>query len=219
MFDLFDGTAPTVDDPISLGDGAMILRGLAAPRAGVLADALSRVTQAAPFRHMVTAGGRTLQVAMTNCGRLGWTTSRHGYRYTTDDPITGDDWPAMPTCFAALAVDAATAAGYPAFASDACLINRYDPGTRLSLHQDRNERDFSYPIVSVSLGVPAIFLFGGHERSARPQRVKLAHGDVVVWGGASRLRYHGIARLRTAFHPFAGNQRINLTFRKAGIDA
>jgi alkylated DNA repair protein (DNA oxidative demethylase) len=174
------------------------------------------VISQAPFRHMVTSRGHSMQVAMTNCGALGWTSSKSGYRYTDHDPYTGAIWPKMPACFAQLASDAANEVGYHSFMPDACLINRYAPGSRLSLHQDRNERDFSHPIVSVSLGVPAVFHFGGHKRADRPQRVQLAHGDIVVWGGNSRLRYHGIAPLKHSWHQFAGNCRINLTFRKAG---
>jgi alkylated DNA repair protein (DNA oxidative demethylase) len=157
-----------------------------------------------------------MSVAMTNCGPLGWITDRRGYRYTGIDPQAGVEWPPMPDCFARLAAEAALSAGFDDFAPDACLINRYLPGASLSLHQDKNEQDFRAPIVSVSLGMPATFLFGGHKRSDRPTRIPLVHADVVVWGGEDRLRFHGVAPLKENAHQHLGAQRINLTFRKAG---
>jgi len=163
----------------------------------------------------VTPGGHRMSVAMTNCGESGWVSDRRGYRYDRVDPDSGLPWPAMPETFLGLAARAASAAGYRHFVPDACLINGYEPGTRLTLHQDRNERDFKAPIVSVSLGLPATFLFGGDQRSDRPRRVKLFHGDVVVWGGVSRLAFHGIAPLTDGEHPVTGRRRINLTLRKA----
>lgn len=199
-----------------LAPGAVVLRGLAAPAAEALLDAVREVTALAPFRHMVTPGGFRMSVAMTNCGRLGWVTDRTGYRYDPMDPETGRQWPRMPNAFARLAEAAGGRAGFPGFMPDACLINRYDPGARLSLHQDRNESDFGQPIVSVSLGLPAIFLFGGESRAEKARRVELTHGDVVVWGGASRLRYHGVLPLKDGAHALIGRHRINLTFRKAG---
>jgi alkylated DNA repair protein (DNA oxidative demethylase) len=165
---------------------------------------------------MVTPGGFVMSVAITNCGALGWTTDARGYRYTTDDPQSGRPWPDMPDAFSRLARQAAETAGFDGFAPDACLINRYEPGARLSLHQDKDERDHSAPIVSVSLGMDATFLFGGHQRSDRPARFPLRHGDVVVWGAEDRLRYHGVLPLKDQPHPELGSQRINLTFRKAG---
>jgi DNA oxidative demethylase len=174
------------------------------------------VTAQAPFRHMSTPGGFRMSVAMTNCGTLGWVTDRTGYRYDPVDSESGREWPRMPDVFAMLAEDAAARAGFPAFVPDACLINRYEPGARLSLHQDRNESDFGQPIVSVSLGLPAVFLFGGESRADKARRVELAHGDVVVWGGPARLRYHGVMPLKEGDHPLVGPYRINLTFRKAG---
>jgi alkylated DNA repair protein (DNA oxidative demethylase) len=164
---------------------------------------------------MVTPGGYTMTVAMTNCGRAGWVTDRRGYRYDVADPETGRPWPAMPRIFTTLAEGAASEAGFARFAPDSCLINRYEPGTQLSLHQDKNERDFAAPIVSVSLGLPATFLWGGAKRADRPQRVKLENGDVVVWGGKTRLNFHGVAKLAEGQHPLTGRTRINLTFRKA----
>jgi alkylated DNA repair protein (DNA oxidative demethylase) len=192
-----------------------VLRGFAVPVEAAIAAALGAVAAAAPFRHMRTPGGFTMSVAMTNCGALGWTSDTKGYRYVPLDPDTGRPWPAMPDAFAELARRAAAAAGFHGFAPDACLVNRYEPGARLTLHQDKDERDFSAPIVSVSLGVPAVFLFGGLERKDRYERVPVEHGDVVVWGGPARLRYHGVAPLGESRHPFAGPSRINLTLRRA----
>lgn len=157
-----------------------------------------------------------MSVAMTNCGALGWVTDRTGYRYDGIDPESGKRWPPMPTAFLKLATSAAATAGFPNFLPDACLINRYEPGAKLSLHQDKNERDFNAPIVSVSLGIPAIFLFGGMERSDKTRRVQVTHGDVVVWGGPARLRYHGVLPLKDSHHPLLGQFRVNITFRKAG---
>ena len=198
-----------------LAGGAVLLGGFAKSAEKPLLAALDRVVEAAPFRHMVTPGGYRMSVAMTNCGAAGWVTDRGGYRYHPVDPESGRTWPEMPGVFDDLAERAAAQAGFGGFAPDACLINRYEPGARLSLHQDRNERDFGAPIVSVSLGLPATFLFGGVKRSDRPRRVPLAHGDVVVWGGPSRLAFHGVMPLADGEHPALGRQRINLTFRKA----
>jgi alkylated DNA repair protein (DNA oxidative demethylase) len=177
--------------------------------------ALQAITAQVPFRHMTTPGGFIMSVAMTNCGAAGWVSDTSGYRYTAVDPQSGERWPAMPGAFAQLAREAAAQGGFDGFVPDACLINRYDPGARLSLHQDKNERDYSAPIVSVSLGLPALFLFGGTRRAERPQRVPVAHGDVVVWGGPARLRYHGVLALKHGEHPALGQQRLNLTFRVA----
>ena len=177
--------------------------------------ALAEVEAQAPFRHMFTPGGHRMSVAMTNCGRHGWVTDRRGYRYDDIDPESGKAWPAMPALFRELAENAAREAGFAGFAPDACLINRYEPGAKMSLHQDRDERDFSAPIVSVSLGLPATFLFGGLKRSGKSQRYRLEHGDVVVWGGPSRLFFHGVAPLADGDHAALGRKRINLTFRRA----
>jgi DNA oxidative demethylase len=196
--------------------GALILRGFALADETAHLDALRQVTARAPFRHMVTPGGFRMSVAMTNCGSLGWITDRTGYRYDPIDPDSGRKWPLMPACFLKLAKDAAAEAGFPGFLPDACLINRYEIGARLSLHQDRNEKDFSAPIVSVSLGVPAVFLFGGLKRNDKTKRVPVTHGDVIVWGGPARLRYHGVMSLKEGHHDSLGGFRVNLTFRKAG---
>jgi len=212
---LFDGLAAPPAAVQSPAPGLTLLQGLALEAETPLCRDLDELVRLAPFRHMVTRGGYRMSVAMTNCGALGWVSDRRGYRYDAMDPDTARPWPAMPGSFRDLAVRAAAAAGFAAFAPDACLVNRYEPGARMTLHQDRNERDFSQPIVSVSLGVPATFLFGGAERTAKPVRLRLAHGDVLVWGGAARLNFHGVAPLRQDMHPLFGNQRINLTFRKA----
>jgi len=198
-----------------LADGAVLLGGFALPMEAPLLAALDAVAAESPFRHMVTPGGFTMSVAMTNCGAAGWVTDRRGYRYDAIDPESRRPWPVMPAAFDELARRAATAAGFAGLAPDACLINRYEPGARLSLHQDKNERDFGAPIVSVSLGLPATFLFGGLKRSDPPRRVALRHGDVVVWGGPSRLAHHGILPLAEGEHPVLGRRRINLTFRQA----
>lgn len=153
---------------------------------------------------------------MTNAGNLGWTSDRGGYRYEVADPESGRAWPPMPASFAVLARDAAAAAGFDGFAPEACLINRYEPGAKLALHQDRDERNLDQPIVSVSLGVDATFLWGGPSRSDRPRRVALTHGDVVVWGGPARLAFHGVDVLEAQYHPLTGPLRYNLTFRRAG---
>ena len=198
-----------------MAEGAVLLRCHARPLQDEIIAALRDIVAQAPFRRMVTPGGHQMSVAMTNCGPLGWTTDRSGYRYVQNDPETGRPWPAMPPVFAQLAEQAAAAAGFVRFSPDACLINRYEPGARMSLHQDRDEQDFAQPIVSVSLGLPAIFLFGGLKRSDKPRRFRLEHGDVVVWGGPSRLFFHGVAPLADGEHALLGRQRVNLTFRKA----
>ncbi|WP_440534085.1 DNA oxidative demethylase AlkB [Variovorax sp. YR566] len=199
-----------------LGPGAFVLPGFALPFADALLPAIETLAERAPFRHLVTPGGFTMSVALTNCGALGWTSDRRGYRYSATDPDSGKPWPTMPEPFTRLAREAASTAGFDGFAPDACLINRYAPGARLSLHQDKDEHDYGAPIVSVSLGMPAVFLFGGHARSDKTVRVPLVHGDVVVWGGEDRLRYHGVLPLKDEPHPLLGATRINLTFRKAG---
>jgi alkylated DNA repair protein (DNA oxidative demethylase) len=199
----------------AIAPGAVLLRGFALPFVDNVLAALGDITAQASFRHMTTPWGAAMSVAMTNCGDAGWLTDRNGYRYDGIDPETGRPWPAMPECFRELASRAADRAGYPGFVPDACLINRYAPGTRLTLHQDRDERDYAHPIVSVSLGLPATFQFGGPKRRDPVWTFLVRHGDVVVWGGTSRLAYHGLAELRNGEHALLGNQRINLTFRRA----
>lgn len=212
--DLFEHTPP---EPWTeaVCEGAVVLRRFASGRDEELIAGIEQVARQAPFRQMQTPGGHTMSVAMTCCGDWGWVTDARGYRYQQEDPLSGALWPAMPGVFRALAAEAADAAGYPRFAPDSCLVNRYLPGAKMGLHQDRNEDDFGQPIVSVSLGVPATFQFGGMRRSDRPVRIPLEHGDVVVWGGPARLRYHGVLTLKAADHPLTGACRYNLTFRRA----
>jgi len=192
----------------------VLLRGFACPVEADLIAALRAIVVQSPFRHMMTPGGHQMSVAMTNCGSFGWVTDRTGYRYDANDPEAGKPWPAMPPAFRELARRAASQAGFAGFAPDACLINRYQPGARMSLHQDKDELDLGAPIVSVSLGLPAIFLFGGLKRSDKPSRFRLQHGDIAVWGGPARLAFHGVAPLADGEHALLGRQRINLTFRK-----
>jgi DNA oxidative demethylase len=213
--ELFEAAPQVVSRQEPLGPGAAVLRGLAMANESALLADLEGVVAQAPLRHMTTPGGFRMSVAMTNCGALGWVSDRSGYRYDALDPLSGKRWPRMPASFLRLAAVAAERAGFDGFTPDACLINRYAPSARLTLHQDRNERDFDQPIVSVSLGIPAVFLFGGLRRADRTTRVPLRHGDVVVWGGPDRMRYHGVLPLKAGHHPLIGDFRINLTFRKA----
>jgi len=213
--DLFDSAAPGASHE-RLAPGAWLLRGFALGPVPALLTAIEQIQTAAPFRHLVTPGGFRMSVAMTNCGSLGWVSDTHGYRYDAVDPLSGRSWPPMPAVFLELAQAAALAGGFPGFTPDACLLNRYEPGARLTLHQDKDERDFGAPIVSVSLGLPAIFLFGGDSRKDQRQRVPLQHGDVLVWGGPARLRHHGVLALADGHHAVLGAQRLNLTLRHAG---
>lgn len=198
-----------------LADGAILLRGFAEIEAAALVDSITKIAEAAPFRHLITPGGHRMSVAMTNCGTAGWVSDRTGYRYDAFDPTTGGIWPEMPESFLALARRAATEGGFEDFKPDVCLINRYEAGARLTLHQDHDERDLSDPIVSVSLGLPAIFLFGGLRRSDKPFRILVENGDVAVWGGPARLTYHGVDRMAAGSHPLTGPYRFNLTFRRS----
>ncbi|MDI3439408.1 DNA oxidative demethylase AlkB [Erwinia sp. V90_4] len=212
MLDLFAEDSPWQEP---LAEGAVILRRRARARSEELMTLVEQVAAENPFRHRITPGGHRMSVAMTNCGDSGWTTDSRGYQYSEQDNLSGQRWPAMPPLFRQLAVTCAREAGFNGFNPDACLLNRYQPGAKLTLHQDKDERDLRQPIISVSLGLPAIFLFGGFERGDGCQRVLLEHGDVVVWGGPSRLRYHGILPLKPGIHPLAGAFRFNLTFRRA----
>ena len=214
MTDLFADIRDDQPACEELAEGAVLLRDFFAAEQPDVIAALRLIVKAAPFRHLVTPGGHTMSVAMTNCGRVGWVSDPRGYRYDPIDPDSGKPWPEMPAPFRDLAARAAVRAGFDAFVPDACLINRYKPGAKLSLHQDKDELDLDAPIVSVSLGLPATFLFGGLSRSDPVKRHRLTHGDVVVWGGPSRLAYHGVAPLPDGGHPVMGGQRINLTFRK-----
>ena len=212
--DLFDD--PCTRSRRRLAPGAFVLPRFAIDADEALVLAVRGVIERAPLRHMQTPGGFRMSVAMTNCGSVGWVSDDTGYRYDAIDPESGQKWPAMPPVLRRLAADAASDAGFNGFAPEACLINRYVPGAKLSLHQDKDELDFAAPIVSVSLGLPAIFLFGGAKRADKPNRYRLEHGDVVVWGGPSRLFFHGVAPLADGEHAVMGRQRINLTFRKVG---
>lgn len=212
--DLFDSVAEAQPSREEIADGAVLLRGFVKPIENELIASVRAIVAQSPFRRMTTPGGHLMSVAMTNCGERGWITDHTGYRYDPIDPRTGAPWPAMSPVLRDLARRAAEQGGFAGFAPDACLVNRYEPGTRLTLHQDKDELDYSAPIVSVSLGLPATFLFGGLARSDRPRRFRLVHGDVVVWGGASRLAYHGVAPLADGEHALLGRRRINLTFRR-----
>lgn len=213
--DLFADDAPQPPTTERIGPRSWVLRGFALPLIDRLLPALDSVLAQAPFRHMVTPGGHTMSAALSSCGSFGWITSPRGYAYSSIDPQNGQPWPAMPEVFFELAQQAADAAGFPGFVPDACLINRYIPGAKMSLHQDKDEQAYEWPVVSVSLGIPAMFLFGGLARNDATQRVPLFHGDVVVWGGEDRLRFHGVMPIKQAEHPQLGEQRINFTFRKA----
>jgi alkylated DNA repair protein (DNA oxidative demethylase) len=213
--DLFESTGERQPGQEKIAEGALLLRGFAGAFEHDLVPSLRDIIVQAPFRRMRTPGGHQMSVAMTNCGDFGWVTDRSGYRYDAVDPLSGRAWPPMPPLFLQLAARAAERADFAGFSPDVCLINRYEPGARMSLHQDRDERDFGAPIVSVSLGLPAVFLFGGPKRSDKAQRYRLQHGDVVVWGGPSRLFFHGVAPLADGEHALLGRQRVNLTFRKA----
>lgn len=213
--DLLAGAGGTVEWCERLGPGAVVLRGFALAEAAVIGAAIDEIVAQAPFRRMATPGGFQMSVAMSNCGPLGWVSDESGYRYSATDPASGQPWPPLPAMFFKLAAAAAAAAGFADFVPDACLINRYAVGARMSLHQDRDERDLGQPIVSVSLGLPATFLFGGLKRADPARRIALTHGDVVVWGGPDRLRYHGVLAVKVGSHPLLGDCRLNLTFRKA----
>ena len=206
MASLFDRT--------ELEEGAVLLHGFVVAEAPVLLQEVERLAQSAPFRHLIVPGGHTMSVAMTNCGRVGWLSDRTGYRYDRIDPDTGLAWPAMPAPFIDIATRAAAEAGFPNYDPDACLINRYVPGAKLGLHKDKDEKDPVAPIVSVSLGLPATFLWGGKRRADPARRLPLESGDIAVWGGPARFIYHGVAPLKDGLHPLTGYTRINLTFRK-----
>lgn len=213
--DLFADLEPPKPAIEVIAQDAVLLRGLISSHEQQLLHEIQNILNLAPLRQVTTPSGLKMSVTMSNCGDVGWVSDRRGYRYETRDPDTGQPWPSLPALFIQLAQNSAALAGYPNFSPDACLINRYVPGARMSLHQDKDERDFNAPIVSVSLGLPAVFLFGGLQRVDKALRIGLEHGDIVVWGGSNRLAFHGIAPLAEGQHPLLGSQRINLTFRKA----
>lgn len=193
-----------------------LLSGFVAPFEVQLVADLNAVILAAPLRQMMTPSGFSMSVTTTSCGELGWVSDKKGYRYSPVDPVSNKPWPAMPSSFKQLAQNVAATAGFANFDPDACLINCYQPATKMGLHQDKDEQDFTQPIVSVSLGVPAMFQMGGFVRADKTLKFPLYHGDVLVWGGASRLRFHGVLPIKAANHPAFGTRRVNLTFRKAG---
>lgn len=216
--DLFAGNEPVQQARAEqIGEQSWVLRGFALPQVEQLLIGLQAILAAAPLRHMVTPGGFSMSVGTSSCGQLGWITDRSGYRYSSVDPLSGLPWPSMPAVFAELAHEAAERAGFKNFHADSCLINQYVPGAKMSLHQDKDEKGYAAPIVSLSLGLPAMFLFGGFERSDKSQRIPLLHGDMVVWGGVDRLRYHGVLPIKPGHHPLLGERRINITFRVAGV--
>jgi alkylated DNA repair protein (DNA oxidative demethylase) len=212
MTPLFEESPPPSREPLE--EGALLLRGFASADAAALVEEIGRIAERAPFRHLVVPGGHTMSVAMTNCGRVGWVSNRSGYRYDPSDPDTELPWPPMPSVFLDLAGRAAAEAGFAGYDPDACLINRYAAGAKLGLHQDRDEQDSWSPIVSVSLGLPAVFLWGGKKRGDPVRRMRVESGDVAVWGGPARFVYHGVAPLKTGEHLLTGDVRLNLTFRK-----
>ncbi|MDR6946850.1 alkylated DNA repair protein (DNA oxidative demethylase) [Pseudomonas sp. 2957] len=217
-FDLFADNEPLQQARAEqIGEQSWVLRGFALPQVEQLLTGLDAILAAAPLRHMVTPGGFSMSVGTSSCGQLGWITDRSGYRYSSVDPLSGLPWPSMPAVFADLAHEAAERAGFTDFQADSCLINQYVPGAKMSLHQDKDEKGYAAPIVSLSLGLPAMFLFGGFERSDKTQRIPLLHGDMVVWGGVDRLRYHGVLPIKPGRHPLLGERRINITFRVAGV--
>lgn len=218
MNDLFDTKDPTQGWSEALGEGTTFFRGMIVGEAPAILEHIDRISELAPLRHLVTPGGKKMSVAMSNCGALGWVSDHAGYRYQGHDPLTAKPWPAMPAQFLALAQRAAALAGYDNFQPNACLINRYGVGARMGLHQDRDERDLSAPIVSFSLGLPAKFIWGGLQRTGQTRRFMVEHGDVLVWGGPDRLRFHGVAPLPPGRHPLTGEVRFNITFRQTGAD-
>jgi len=215
--DLFDDLPLLAEDLHTvLAPGALLMRGFGRDDDVDILQAVESVIAQAPLRHLQTPGGYTMSIQTTRCGSMGWVSEPGGYRYAPSNPSTRAPWPAMPQCLLDFAVRAATEAGYPDFVPDSCMVNQYLPGNKLGLHQDRDERDLRAPVVSLSLGLPAIFLFGGLQRTGKTQRYRLAHGDVVVWGGPSRLAFHGVLPVADGDHALVGRRRVNVTFRKVG---
>jgi alkylated DNA repair protein (DNA oxidative demethylase) len=200
-------TEPTYEE---IAPGAALMRGLALADDRELFEAVERVIFSAPLRQMMTAGGQRMSIMGTDCGAVRWIADK----YVGHDPLRPRRWPPMPPILNAFAIRCATRAGFPDFRPDACHVNRYQAGNRLGLHQDRNECDLTQPIVSVSFGLECVFLFGGLERGDPARHILLEHGDVIVWGGPSRMRFHGVQPLKPGSHPLTGPYRINLTFRK-----
>jgi DNA oxidative demethylase len=215
--DLFDDLPLLAEDLHTvIAPGAVLMRAFGRADDVDILQAVESVIAQAPLRHLQTPGGYTMSIQTTRCGSMGWVSEPGGYRYAPSNPSTRAPWPAMPQCLLDFAVRAATEAGYPDFVPDSCMVNQYLPGNKLGLHQDRDERDLRAPVVSLSLGLPAIFLFGGLQRTGKTQRYRLAHGDVVVWGGPSRLAFHGVLPVADGDHALVGRRRVNVTFRKVG---
>jgi DNA oxidative demethylase len=214
--ELFQNNVQDPSPALGIGRGSVYLSDFLTQDEAAIVNAVEQVTRVSPFRHLVTPGGKKMSVAMSNCGSLGWVSDHAGYRYQAQDPLTNKPWPAMPGLLLSLAQKAAATASYENFHPNVCLINRYDTGARMGLHQDRDERNLTAPIVSFSLGLPATFIWGGLERAGKTQRFVLQHGDVLVWGGPDRLRFHGVAPLKPGHHPLTGSSRINITFRQTG---
>lgn len=204
------------NEPIPIAESAWLLRGYVRESAEQVVEAMRSVIRQAPLRSMQVPGGHRMSVLTTSCGDWGWVSDLEGYRYAAQDPSTGKEWPRMPDLLKRLAVDGAVRAGFEGFDPDACLINCYRPGAKMGLHQDRNERDRTEPILSISLGLSATFMFGGLKRGDPVRRFPLEHGDMLAWGGASRMVYHGVMPVKAGEHPMLGGWRVNLTFRRAG---
>lgn len=202
---------------VLLAEGAMVLRRFATPVVVALMEGVEAVVAQSPLRRLIVPNGRPMRIEMTNCGLVGWVNIDGRYRYSRVDPLTGRSWPGMPATFRRIAGAAASAAGYPDFQPAVCIINRYAVGADLQMHQDRDDTQDRQPVVSVSLGLPAIFHFGGQGRGEKPLTIPLDDGDVVVWGGASRMHRHGVAPVAPGVHPRTGAYRYNLTFRTAKI--
>ena len=208
------GLFASIEGTERLGEGIVLWR--AAIDEARYAATIARLALEAPFRHMLTPGGRQMSVAITNCGSMGWVSDTHGYRYSATDPDSSMPWPAIPPDWLHDASHAAFRCGFSGFTPDACLINRYEIGNRMGSHQDRNEVDFTQPVVSMSIGLPAEFTFHGASRAGTAGRVDLHSGDILVWGGPARLYFHSVRPIRAGVHPLCGALRYNLTFRRAG---
>ncbi len=212
--DIFSSLEDLAQTPIDLPAGTHYLKGFACKYAPELIVAIKKITTYSPFRQIVTPGGKKMSVTITNCGTYGWISDRYGYRYSTVDPLSHQHWLALPSCFVELVNAALSHEHLPNYQPDACLINNYSVGAKMGLHQDKDEKNFTYPIVSVSLGLPALFLLGGLTRNITPRRILLQHGDIIILTQQSRLRFHGVLPIQPGYHAELQAQRINLTFRK-----
>jgi len=190
--------------------GAVLMRSLALPQDNEFFTAAEAIIAARPLHHTTTPSGLPMGVMVTDCGD----SRAFANRWDTANPERMRLWPPMPPLLRDFAIRCAVRSGFPQFRPDACHINRYQAGTKLGLHQDRHECDWTQPIVSLSFGLECIFLLGGLQRTDKPRRILLEHGDVIVWGGPSRMRFHGVQPLKPGHHPLTGPYRYNLTFRK-----